>query len=976
MKHFGWMAASLLSMTAGAQHTPRHIVATEPISIESPQGTAPMLPYRLWVDYNDGKGEYRQVRWLNASTDTEEKLASSDHQAGETYPVRGFITGDNATAAGYPVEATVRITDQLTPIPPRKPLAAPLPLNQVRLTGDNLLTHNRDLDLEQLLSLDVTQQLYNYRDTYGLPTEGYTPSDGWDSPTTKLKGHGTGHYLSALALAYASSNRSEQREKLLGLIQRMVKELRACQERTFVFDPQLGRYREARDLAPDEELRTMTGSWADFDRYKQDYSHYGYGYLNAIPAQHCVLIERYAPYNNETGVWAPYYTIHKQLAGLIDIATWVDHPQTAQLALTIARDMGLWVWNRLHYRTYVKCEGTQEERRQRPGNRYEMWNMYIAGEVGGIAESLSRLAEMTSDQEQRRRLIEAAGYFDSPAFFDPLARNIDAIRTRHANQHIPMVVGALRSYRTNGNPYYFRLASHFWQLIQGRYRYAMGGVGNGEMFRQPYTQMMSLCTNASRWNGVTTPEPTLNETCCAYNLAKLTKELNGYTPNQAAFMDYYERLLYNQIVGSINPHRYGVTYQYAVGLNASKPFGNETPQSSCCGGTGAENHLKYQEAAYFANDSTLWVALYLPTEVDWKAKGIRFTQDCEWPAEQSSIRIVGGGARFEMRLRVPYWATEGFSIKLNGETLDIATQPGSYAVIPYRKWRRNDVVEVTMPYTKHIDFAPDKMQLAVGKDGQETFQPCWTGALMAGPLVMTTTGISTWQEAVLNVKSDLSNITLERNQTDEDASSHRLPCILSAGGHRFIPDYAAHDNTTHYLRLHIETAPNSQLPAGVQHLIASIPTSDKSALQELMQDAIQRIKSQQTWLQLTTKVPDYAPWAPNGFKRMKEQYDRCAKLYKQQDGDLQQEEIDRQASQLSAALSSMRPGNLAEPEELQTLQQKLEQAKRNPRPSAQLCEAIRHAEMVVRYVSDGSGTSDMIVKAEQLLDTQLRPVKP
>ena len=210
MKHFGWMAASLLSMTAGAQHTPRHIVATEPISIESPRGTAPMLPYRLWVDYNDGKGEYRQVRWLNASTDTEEKLASSDHQAGETYPVRGFITGDNATAAGYPVEATVRITDQPTPIPPRKPLAAPLPLNQVRLTGDNLLTHNRDLDLEQLLSLDVTQQLYNYRDTYGLPTEGYTPSDGWDSPTTKLKGHGTGHYLSALALAYASSNPSAQ----------------------------------------------------------------------------------------------------------------------------------------------------------------------------------------------------------------------------------------------------------------------------------------------------------------------------------------------------------------------------------------------------------------------------------------------------------------------------------------------------------------------------------------------------------------------------------------------------------------------------------------------------------------------------------------------------------------------------------------------------------------------------------------------
>ena len=126
------------------------------------------------------------------------------------------------------------------------------------------------------------------------------------------------------------------------------------------------------------------------------YRKYGYGYLNAIPAQHCVLIEMYRAYNNDSWVWAPYYSVHKQLAGLIDIATYIDDKAVAKKALLIAKDMGLWVWNRLHYRTYVKSDGRQDERRARPGNRYEMWNMYIAGEVGGMAESLARLSEKCS----------------------------------------------------------------------------------------------------------------------------------------------------------------------------------------------------------------------------------------------------------------------------------------------------------------------------------------------------------------------------------------------------------------------------------------------------------------------------------------------------------------------------------------------------------------------------------------------------
>ncbi|MBP3269172.1 MAG: glycoside hydrolase family 127 protein, partial [Bacteroidales bacterium] len=185
------------------------------------------------------------------------------------------------------------------------PVAEPLPLGKVRLTGENRLTSNRDLDIRAILSWDVRKFLYNYLDTYGLDTSGCPLPEGWDSVDTKLKGHGSGHYMSALALAYAGCDDKALKDSLLVRMRTMVDCLRECQERTFVYDETLGRYREARDYAPEAELREMKGTWEAFDEYKKDYSEYGYGYLNAIPAAHCALVEMYRQYNNRDWVWAP-----------------------------------------------------------------------------------------------------------------------------------------------------------------------------------------------------------------------------------------------------------------------------------------------------------------------------------------------------------------------------------------------------------------------------------------------------------------------------------------------------------------------------------------------------------------------------------------------------------------------------------------------------------------------------------------------
>ncbi len=236
-------ATFLLLASIGVQAQDyRTIQTVEPVQVQSPVGTAPRLPYQLWVTYSDGSGEYRQVRWTNAAPATEQAQADvTQNPEGTQYEVKGYILGDNATTQGFPVEAHVTVTADTYATPAARPVAEPLPLNCVTINGDNRLTQNRELDINQLLSIDVKQQLYNYRDTYGLSTRGYPVADGWDSPTTKLKGHGSGHYMSALAMAYASCTDKEKKKLLKDRIKTMVDELRKCQERTFVFDKQLGR---------------------------------------------------------------------------------------------------------------------------------------------------------------------------------------------------------------------------------------------------------------------------------------------------------------------------------------------------------------------------------------------------------------------------------------------------------------------------------------------------------------------------------------------------------------------------------------------------------------------------------------------------------------------------------------------------------------------------------------------------------------
>lgn len=457
--------------------------------------------------------------------------------------------------------------------------------------------------------------------------------------------------------------------------------------------------------------------------------------------------------------------------------------------------------------------------------------------------------------------------------------------------------------------------------------------------------------------------PDINETCCAYNLLKLTRDLNTYHPDDARYMDYYERTLYNQIIGSLNPDRYQTTYQYAVGLNATKPFGNETPQSTCCGGTGSENHTKYQEATYFASDSTLWVGLYMPTTLHWKQKGIILRQECGWPAQRSVIKVTDGEGDFTLKLRVPYWATEGFSVKVNGVVVPGEFSPSSYVALPHRHWMKGDAVEVEMPFAKHLMYGADKLSGEVASMGGTPLKSAWVGALMYGPLVMTGTGVQDWNQATLNLDSRLDKVTVgvshdvsvdASNGTSVDVDANLL--TFKVGDRLFEPDYYRNVNSTHYYLIQTSDAQGKgdKKSKGV----------DFSELKMLLGLAEQRKAEQEVWQAMRVKTPEYAPWAPFGYKRMTEAMAQASLLMKRGERKVKSEELEVAVSAMNRSINTMRPGNLAEMEDLRPLSELLRSiGKIDDTASASLKEAVKYGKMVMRYVADGSGTQDMIKAA-------------
>ncbi len=396
--------------------------------------------------------------------------------------------------------------------------------------------------------------------------------------------------------------------------------------------------------------------------------------------------------NNQ--IWAPYYTLHKILAGLLDCYEVGGNEK----ALEVGNDMGLWVYERLRH---VPTE-----------TRIRMWNRYIAGEFGGMNEVMARLYRLTDDE----RFLECAQLFDNIDFFfgdadrtHGLARNVDTIRGKHANQHIPQITGALEIYRSNQDPRYYHLADNFWHICTGSYMYAIGGVAgastpnNAECFT---AEPDSLYKNGFSRGGQ-------NETCATYNLLKLSRQLFMYAPD-AEYMDYYEQALYNHILASVAEDNPGNTYHVPLNPGSRKRFGNAGMRGfTCCNGTALESSTKLQDSIYFksADNNKLYVNLFVPSTLNWEDRGVVVTQVTSFPYSDRTKLTIDGAGQFAIMVRVPKWATNGMHVSINGASLPIEVTPGEYLTLD-RAWKSGDTIDLQMPMGFRLSRIMDQPNIA------------------------------------------------------------------------------------------------------------------------------------------------------------------------------------------------------------------------------------------------------------------------
>lgn len=341
----------------------------------------------------------------------------------------------------------------------------------------------------------------------------------------------------------------------------------------------------------------------------------------------------------------------------------------------------------------------------------------------------------------------------------------------------------------------------------------------------------------------------------------------------------------------------------------------------------------------------------MPTTLHWKEKGVTIKQDCLWPAQHSAIKITEGEGDFTLKLRVPYWATQGFSIKVNGKEVAKSYQPSTYVELEQKHWKVGDVVEIDMPFSKHIEYGADKLSSDVASLDGTPLKTSWVGTLMYGPLVMAGTGAQTWNQATLNIDSRLSNITVgESNGVTTGAGANLL--TLKLDGKEFQPDYYRNANSTHYYRINLTDAKSKK---------SKKVKIDFTELNSLLNLAAERKADQEKWNALSQKVPEYAPWAPFGYERMQKVMAQAQELVAKGKKKVTQDELEGTTAILNRAINTMRPGNLAEMEDLRELSGLLRRAGwPDDNTSEELKEAISYGRMVQKYVTDGSGTHDMI----------------
>jgi uncharacterized protein len=474
-------------------------------------------------------------------------------------------------------------------------------------------------ELKYLKSLDPDRLLKGFRDIAGIQSNG-SLYDGWER--SALQGHTMGHYLSALAQAYAQSGDKE----LLTRIGYIVKSLAECQNSTT-------------------------------------------GYLAAIPEDYYDKISR----GDTKNVWAPWYTMHKVLAGLVKVYELTGN----STALKTASRLGDW--------TYGRTSQWDTEIQSR----------VFSVEYGGMNDVLYELYRITKN----KNYLAAAHSFDEEPLFKSFYEGKDILNGVHANTTIPKIIGAVNRYRiqddNNANSYYLTVAENFWDIVVHHHTYITGGNSENEHFGKP-DMLAEKRTNCNC------------ETCNVYNMLKLSKILFECTGN-VKYLDYYETTFRNDIIASQNPETGMTTYFQPMAAGYFKVYSKPYSNFWCCTGTGMENFTKLNDSIYYKDVDTVYIAQYVDSELTWKDKNLTLIQHSSIPESDTTIfnvrTLTGDTTTARLKIRIPDWCAGEITVTVNGKKVE-TTPSGGFIPIG-GNLHNGDIIKAVIPMQIRAAALPD-----------------------------------------------------------------------------------------------------------------------------------------------------------------------------------------------------------------------------------------------------------------------------
>jgi len=367
--------------------------------------------------------------------------------------------------------------------------------------------------------------------------------------------------------------------------------------------------------------------------------------------------------------WAIWYNIHKMYAGLRDAWLYAGNEDAKTIFIEFC-NWGISITSQL----------TEDQ----------MQSM-LDVEHGGMNEVFADAYQITGDE----KYLNAAKRFSHRMFLDPLSQGIDMLDNKHANTQIPKFIGFERIAELSGDEKYAKAGSFFWETVTTNRSLAFGGNSRREHFPAKESCIDFINVNDGP------------ESCNSYNMLKLTEDLFRVHPS-AKYSDYYERTILNHILSSRHPQHGGYVYFTPARPRHYRVYSAPNEAMWCCVGTGMENHGKYNQFIYTHSNDSLFLNLFIASELNWKEKGVKIKQKTSFPdEEQTRLTVTEGSSSFKLMVRYPVWVSKGaLKITVNGKEVSYTAIPSSYVSID-RKWKKGDVVQIMLPMHNTIEHLPN-----------------------------------------------------------------------------------------------------------------------------------------------------------------------------------------------------------------------------------------------------------------------------